>query len=232
MDEEWEQPELSRSELDLMAFRLIKPEWMEFERSLYASKWFDYRYMHPLEATFEYVRELGRVYRDVFAETRDRDAAEHVRVVSVRDFFEGGKDKRNKLIGCWRGRWAADAIGMPYGVYLTLAYRYTLRYWRQRYLPQPQQLYSERVLEQVVEEWEKRQASILYLGQHEEYQIDLYRETQPQNDHHEWLFRQAELRDNPAPFYARFTYGERILPESKLRARVDSDMFERIQSYA
>lgn len=211
---------------DALAFRHIKKEWLDQERNLFCSKWFDYRYLHFVEATELYAEDYVRVYREVYADHMDSRSSSHVSPIKEPLFCL----PKPKLSGLWRGRQVADAIGMPYGLFISRAMRQTLRYWRNRYMPQPQQLYAARVVEAVIDDWTERQNAVFLYSERPEYRNAAYVGSPPQNDHHEWLFAQAMKRGNPAAAFADLLKAE-LLPEAKLAARVDADLLERIRAY-
>jgi hypothetical protein len=220
---------LSWEDYDVLAWTRINKEWLELERGLMTSKWFDYRFLHPVQATLVYANAFHKAYRAAFASTIDHRAAEHIRLFDEATLFEPeSKAHKIRLAGLWRGRQVADAIGMPYEVYCTMALKETLRYWKQRYLPQPAQIYSERIVERVVEAWAERQKAILMFSRLPIYRNERYLGTQPQNDHHEWLFTQAQLRADPVSWVGEFVRQE-LIPAAKVRSRFESETIERIR---
>lgn len=221
------------------------------ELDLFKTKWFDYREMTPLEATKLYIEAYTGVFRRHFAINMDRSLAEKLTLLEpdeilrrVEQSLEPSdltgtirkqRDKRirkakSAFTGFWRGRRVADAIGIPYEVYVDLAMTARLNYWDQRHMPNPTQLYSEMVAEKVINKWEELQGSRLYLGALPAYLIQNYAEIRHQDDHHEWLFKQAGIRANPPFFLAQFINDD-LLPVEKVRARLDDDTFERVSRH-
>jgi hypothetical protein len=221
---------MSWEDYDILAFRHIKKEWLALELGLMTSKWFDYRFLHPVQATLVYANAFQKAYRDAFSRVIDRAAGEHIQIVNEAEFFE--KNKPVKVSGLWRGRQIADAIGMPYEIYTALAMKHALNYWKQRHLPQAQQLYSERIVERVVDEWAERQKAILLFSTLPIYRNERYLGTRPQNDHHEWLFAQAELRPHRNELVARFAFQEAILPIEKVESRYEAGVLDEIRAFA
>lgn len=207
----------------------VRPDWCELDRELFRVKWFDYRFLNPVQATYLYAHEFEKAYRYAYRRHKDATAADHIRVFKVEDIFQGS---RHILSGLWRGRQVADAMGMPYAVYLNLAFHWTLRWWQQRHLPRPAQLYCDRVIDRVPADWESHQASRLYVSMLPQYANERYEGTPDQNDHHEWLFAQAEKRPNPKPLLARFAIADRILPDSKIAARYGAAMLDELPKFA
>lgn len=233
-----EMPRESPVEDDILMFGEIRQDILGLEPGLYASKWFDYRHMTPIQATKTYIEHYGRIYREVYAEMLDRASAEHIRVITVDSVMNGllaedpktRKKSKKNLTGCWRGRQVADILGMPYDLYIQHAFAYRLRFWNQRYLPQPQHLYGEFDVEKIQERWQDEQAASLFVAQHPAYLIQNYVGAAHQDDHHEWLFRQAELRTDSAWHLARFVQDD-MLPIEKLDFRFAPEIVSQVRQH-
>lgn len=113
---------------------------------------------------------------------------------------------------------------MPYNIYINLVITKRLRNCRNRFLPRPIHLYRDIEVEYAQEKWEELQASRLFLAEHSVYNNKNYCNLSQQNDHHEWLFKQAELRSYPECFLARFVK-EGCLLETKVRSRIADNEF-------
>lgn len=223
---------LTGEEMDLLAYRHVQKKYLAFERMLTNTRWFDYRFLHPVEATKLYVEAYEREYRAAYAATYSTLNAPYIRVVGWSDMMADMEIKRMKELfaGFWRGRQHADVLGMPYDLYIRLAFKERLRFWKRRYMPNPTMLYSELIVERVGELWKERQSARLYVGDHQNYRLHRYIGSRAQNDHHEWLFAQAQLRSNPPYQLARFIQDE-LLPEEKVKIRLGQESFERVLAY-
>jgi len=209
---------------DLVAFKFIQNQkTLQFEADLFTHKWFDYRFMSPLQATRLYIQAFDGAFRSHYAQNLDVNAAKYVRTISVDSIFAGldapesstHKKAKSHFTACWHGRQMADLLGMPYEVYLDLAFEYRLRYWNRPYLPQPQHLYSDLVVDRVQQRWSELQEARLYTSDHPAYLIENFQALPAQNDYHEWLRKQAMLRSNPAELIGRFV-NEDALPLQKI----------------
>lgn len=224
---------------DVVAYQFIQnEETLKFETQLFSQKWFDYRHLTPLQATRLYIQAYDEVYRRHYAQNIDHTAAKYVRTVNIDDIFNGlaapesstHKKAKMQFTACWHGRQMADLLGMPYEIYLDLAFEYRLRYWNRNYLPQPQHLYSDLVVNRIEQRWPELQASRLYTSDHPAYMIENYNELPHQKDYHEWLFKQANLRSNPGEMLGRFVNEDRLSVE-KVKSRVEEGVFEIARSY-
>jgi hypothetical protein len=222
-------------------YKLSDGTWEDLVRSdteltLFTTKWFDYRQLTPLHATRLYIDAYGEIYRRHYRRNFDQRAAKHISVISVDKLWGDGDEpnfdakKRRAFNGCWRGRVLADALGIPYDVYIDLAFQMRLSYWNRATMPQPTHLYSEMVVEKVQERWEEMQKHHLYLAADPAYMVQNYVGARHQDDYHEWLFKQAALRSNPPQFLAQFINSDQ-LPLDKVEARFDETTLERVNRW-
>ncbi|MBA8881754.1 hypothetical protein [Phyllobacterium myrsinacearum] len=225
---------MSPLEDDILVWHIVGKPLLEHELELFASKWFDYRELTPLAATRRYIDVYGEIYKRHFAENLDSRAAQYVKPLTVEKVFDGlaqGLRKYKRwFIGFWRGRQVADALGMPYHLYIDLALKFRMRYWNQRHLPQPEHLFGELDVEKIQKRWEEMQSTRLYLSDEPAYIMQNYRGIGHQDDYHEWLMKQAGLRSNPPEFLARFVNDD-LLPLEKIENRYDDFMVERVNRY-
>jgi hypothetical protein len=121
-------------------------------------------------------------------------------------------------------------MGMPYKLYIRTIMTSRLKYWQQRHLPQPHQLYGRIDVERCMTKWEEMQAGSMYLAEHSAYMVQNYQGIAHQDDYHEWLFKQASLRQNPPVYLAQFINDD-LLPFDKVAARYDEDTLERIHRH-
>lgn len=199
---------------DELAYRLIRKDWRDLEAELFTTKWFDYRFMHPTEATYLYASCYEGAYRRAFRANFDAARADEVRVFKKSNVF---CDDRSVISGLWRGRQKADALGIPYDIFLSLAFKEVLRFWKQKHMPRPSHLYNDDLLARVIQGWEELQSARLIYATHDAYKLENARGLACQLEHVAWLKRQAFKRDNPTPILERFA-GEGIYALETLEA--------------
>jgi hypothetical protein len=254
--------ETGRDEAARIMNRWIKNDWVTVETALYRGKWFDYRFMNPVQATYLYAHEFVKAYKQAFSVNIDTATAQFVKPLDVERMFVEPEQKQDetekafrkrvashkmRTTGIWRGRMVADAMGMPYEVYLELAFHWTLRYWQQRHLPRPQQLYSDLVVERATIAWEERQQAEFYYSALPQYKNGLYHEASAmianndrlegtilhaQNQHHEWILTQCQDRVNGHELLAQMVFHDEVLPLEKVKAHLDDHGFEHFLSFA
>jgi len=211
-----------------LAYLHLRGDWQPFEVSLYRSKWFDYRFMHHIEASQLFASAYRDAYKHAFASNVDTGRSEYVRGFPGQDLFDP-KVPKTTLAGIMRARQHADAIGCPYDFYCHHAIKKATS-WRRDYLPRPTQLYSGQITEYVVEKWEEAQAARLYLPEDERYRNQAYVGAPAQNDCHEYLFKQAEIRADRVKWLNRFVRDQR-LPIAKVETRYGAEMRQAVEAY-
>lgn len=220
---------LSQGEYDELAFRFVRPAWLEREVPLFGLKWFDYRQLHPTQATYLYAHHLIEAYKGAYATNVDYTKAIYVVAFPNPDLF---KNEQKHITAIWRGRQCADAMGMPYDVYLKQAYQLGVRGWGSKNLPRPSQLYnSARIVEPMQAYWEERRQTTPLFAESDHYQNDRYIGTAAQNAHHDYLLEIAGRRIETRAFVlGTFIFDKMILPEVKAVAKFGADIVERARS--
>lgn len=219
---------------DVFVQSFVSSNLIDFDRDLFDTKWFDYRRMSSVQATWAYLKSYGQISKRIYARDIDRDRAEHIPFASrtklVADLEKGLSSAKSKLSGYWRGRQVADALGMPYDLYIEHAMTYRMRRWSRAYLPQPQHLYHEFDVEKVQEKWEEIKQTRLILPDDPAYLIQNFQDIPYQNDFHEWLFAQSKFRPNPASFLADLVERD-LMSLDKMNLRLTEYERERVDSY-
>ena len=218
---------------DYYALSSIASEILAHEKYLFTCKWFDYRFMTPFEATMTYVDAFAAVSRRIYKRELDRGRADHIRIPSSmhyqRLFVANAMTQKDKarFTGYWRARQVADALCMPYDLFIDEAITARMRRWQRTYLPHPQQLYSEFVVEKVQARWEEMQRARNHFPEHHAFMVQNYRGAPAQNDVHEYLFGQAESGGNRIKQICTFVQRD-LLPLEKVKARLTPSDFERV----
>lgn len=125
---------------------LIPRDLLVKERSIYASKWIDYAYIDPVEATKQFETSYVAAFK-YYTRIHIDHRIEHRRGLFGNNRYfrlgSGAKD-RQALIGLWKLRQLADELGiMPYDHFCMHALGRWIEAGPQR-LPQPNQLYGSR----------------------------------------------------------------------------------------
>lgn len=104
----------------------------------------------------------------------------------------------------------ADAHGIPYDRYLSLAFEYAFdAKWE--YLPQPSMLYADRMVAWVVERWDAEKRELLRLACDPLYDAASYQGHPFQTDYQSWAMRLISARPIPSLPLAQYLVRERRL---------------------
>lgn len=221
--------DVSRWDADLLAHKFIRKEWLAIEVPLAHGKWFDYRFMNPVAATYLFAHEYKKVYRDAYRRNIDTLVGDYIKPLPD-DLFRPKRETphtRAVIAWIWRARQVADAMGMPYDIYLQRAYHWLTRYWRRGHLPQPSHLYTDLVTDRTAIDWDEYQRAHLYyskLPAFKSAEFDV--RVKAQTDHHAWLFSQASLRGNSSEIFAHLI-GEELLLAQDVRSRLGPEVYQR-----
>lgn len=222
-------PDLSIEDIFSM---IISNKFLEYDRDLYSSKWWDYRFMSPCEATMLYIDAFGQAGKVIYARELDCERAEHVRYASserIRQGLLSNDDKSRKSFAAfWRGRQVADAIGMPYDVYCHEAIGSRMRAWQRTYLPSANHIYRDRDVEFVAGRWEQMQASKIYYADHHAYLAQNHIGTGIQLAYCEYLVARAQKSTDPAAVLASMVDSDR-LPLEYLIQHLPSETLDQVR---
>lgn len=103
-----------------MTIATIDRSLLDAEAGLMRRKWFDYRAMHPLEATYLMVHHYNRAYGDFIGEALDY-TRRFTKVIKGTDFMGHLEVK-----SFWRLRQKIDELGMRYEFFLRAAMNYLI----------------------------------------------------------------------------------------------------------
>lgn len=144
--------DLTTAELDEVVMEVIQRPLLLRESDLMATKWFDYRILHPWQATALFLEAYRSEHGWIMRKRED---------VNSHWFHKGIKaislcrTTPTQMTGLWKARQAADSIGVPYDFYCSALLDWAeKRNWT--HLPRVSQLYSPDHIQVVKDAWEDR----------------------------------------------------------------------------
>lgn len=211
-----------------------------YDVQLFATKWWDYKFITSAEATFLYVDAFGRQARRIYSRDIDSTRAQYIKVITgdalKERLLKDETQAKRAFSSFWRGRQVADALGMPYDDYIWTALDMRMKYWNgvkvvdakgrtRTKTPTPNQLYSEMIVEKVVERWNELQDARIYYSDHSAYLPCNYVGTDFQRGYYAYLVTRAEkstmtnviLGGMIANGQISREYLIEVLPESRLK---------------
>lgn len=178
---------------DLLALRVIPPALLSGEAELFETKWFDYRRLHPTQATFLFMHGYRAAYRRVMARREDYRQVHLLRGMKVGNPFD---PDRKETPAFWKARRLADAAGIPYEQFCYSALDYGERScWEN--LPRPGQFEKPEIVDKIVADWEEVSAAYIRLPDDPIYLAKHFVGSAIQVSCHDWIMLQISKRAAP-----------------------------------
>lgn len=198
---------LTHDDYEMLALARIPEPLRREEPALFKTKWFDYRHLHPVSATYMYAARYVEAVRDIYAQTRDRDEAATIQPFEVEDIFYS-----RELTSVWRARQALDRLGIRYEFALRFAMtRFANRGWS--YFPRPNQLYTEELMLDTRDAWNLACSHTLQIAKHPRFTAPYYTGHPDQIAYQEWLVEQVRKREHPHRALSRLLSEKVIIPD-------------------
>lgn len=214
--------ELTDEECDAIGLKNIKPKYIKKEAMLYSKKWFDYRRMHPVKATYLF----AHYYTQAFNKMMKKRNGEHD---AYRKGFSGGDPMRAKAgqnTGFYRARQYADLLGIPYDFYCAFAMEWhSSRLWTR--LPKSYHLYSRDFLKAVKTAWDEVLTETIVVPESDFYMADGYYEHKDQVEFQHWLLKLIKTRKVPEMALATYMFLNEYLIEGLVREYFDDSIIQK-----
>jgi hypothetical protein len=130
------------------------------------------------------------------------------------------------LTGLWKAMLTADSLGMPYDTFTQLAFGLAIDNLWER-LPQPRQLYSEKLAAMTVMAWDDLRKDRLMFAKHPLYLVDNYVGAPVQDAYRDWLIGELKEMDNLVNPLAEVVYRRPQLPEAVAQANFPAHVLNR-----
>lgn len=162
------------------------------EARLYRTKWFDYRQLSEIKATYLFAEYYRRAYRRLMCRKIGIERGQYSKGFRGDDIF---KLKKVEYTGFWKARRMADSLGIPYDFYCNAAMTWSLEsLWVRP--PRPTQLYSEKILTHITEKWDSEVSAAIWQPLSDFYQLDNYVKHPDQDAFQNWLCDRIETKPN------------------------------------
>jgi len=235
----------TRIESNWLCVTSVSRKELGLERQLHQSKWFDYRFISPMEATSQFRDEYIKMHQRYYAHNISTEGSEKRIGVRVGPAFQ----TRTELTSFWRARQKADLYGFPYNVFIELAFETLTRGGWTR-LPHINQLYAERNFRRICTAaaayWEELQQARLdkSFSHLPEYRLESYHEFSAQKAHRAWVLESLKKRGAHAigrayflhrvisPELALAEFGEKLFSRARERLTEEEEVPEPIEACA
>lgn len=203
---------MSTEEYDYLAWSTINPKLFKFEVELFGKKWFDYRNMHPTDATYLFSSSYSNAYRMISAVRYDVQRAPFMKGLSGKTGDVFTEQKQRNVLGLWKARQAADRYCIPYDFYCNSAMRIAEEMsWV--HMPRPCQLYGDKILPKIVERWNNELSARVVVAEHDIYKAINYISLIDQNAYYDYLFSIVDMREHKQYLLSDLVYGRKVILE-------------------
>ena len=194
------------------------------EMDLYTTKWFDYRFISPTEATDMFKSEYSKAYKIAWRTYEDRNEAElKSGLLEFPRFHKPSrKDTTNlkrEYTSLWRARQGADALGVPYDFLIRETIDALMASGHCHTMPRPNQiagaLTREAIRNRVKQQWTDWAAFNFssMISRLPQYMNHAYRGLHAQDAHRVWVLER--LGDDHPRNVGRACYIFQTLPEDR-----------------
>lgn len=248
MTDEYFGNNFTHEQYDGLRIKYVDQKLSGIDPSLFDTKWWDYRSLHPMHATYLFADCYQRAVRaglarrvDMFiaysasAFGRQRAISDKTgkplkRTIANIDFTDGSK---TLITGLWRARQMADKYGIPYYTYTRSAVMYAEdMLWT--YVPKPHQMYAntkrmdingepiETMMESVLKRWEARKRSGVVLSSDKQFQVDSFQSEPNQIKYLQYVFEQIRRSRIPHVVAAELAFEKGVIKPEWLKRESES----------
>jgi hypothetical protein len=186
--------ELDFESCEIITLQCIDARLLRAEPALYERKWFDYRQLHPVQATYLMVHFYNRAYGDFLGVAVDRKRR-FTAAIKGRDFMLA-RDRRS----FWRLRQKIDELGIRYDFFLRHAMNWLLANgWSKgcKQAPRPQHLLGDELIIDVANAWARECRASIQFCESPRFAADAWVGAPDQIAYERWLVDQISRRAHP-----------------------------------
>lgn len=208
-----------------LALQIVDRSVLDEERALRDSRYIDYRYLTPWQATERFADEYDRLARNYLKGLGINLARQSSPALA---FLPD-----RTISGMWRARQVADALGMPYGTFIKSGMEYMLQESGAKRLPRPNQLWGSEQLQRAMELWadhnERFAVKMLGVDADDRFFVENFRDEDPVRiavaDAVEQRVRDAGKSGMQRALYLR-NFLHRNITEAEARARFGDSLVD------
>lgn len=222
--------DISDERCETLRIQHFSPKQCSLEPRLYQLKWWDYRSLHPVQATFLFADCYKKAAIWSLSRRVDVEEAQSFRICGGKKFGEDSflSLPKQQRTGMWVARQTADRFGIPYDFWCTKAMIYCEKnLWR--FIPKPTQMYGSTVKEEhehfkmpmvdyIRLAWHEKKSNEFLCANSDFYKADNYSGHQYQKDHLLFLKRQLVRLNNRAMVVFELINERRVITEGMARS--------------
>ncbi len=233
---------MSLEDYEILTIKHIAATELKKETELMRKKWFDYRRLHPMQATYYLVECYKLGYKEFIRRNYDADYAEGIKKIfrvpaiskkdgkplektkmSVEDFLLSREKK-----AFWQMRQMIDEFGMPYDFFIAQAIKwYSTEVFRQKCImpPRPGQIMkNEEFLASAVLAWEEECENRIQYAKDPIYKTEFFSGRDFQIDYENFLITQINKRRHKRFALSAAIYEYRTLRIERALLEFDEDL--------
>ena len=241
--------ELSQLDCERLALERISGKLLQREASLFATKWFDYRGMHPTKATYLFVALFDKAFVRQIQRRIDHEIVnwhsfkgEDFLNLTVEVRIRDEKKRKEKIerevrartrtyTAFWKARQTADALGVPYDFYANKVMQWAdMNIWQR--VPGPNHAYSPEVVEFIKSAWEGACNDAIPKPLSGRFFAETFEGAPDQIEFQEWLCERIKRRPNVPVALASNLYLEKRLVREIAEDHFDPSDLARADSFA
>ena len=224
--------DLPRMRHNFVAVRALPPETAELERKLQNTKWFDYRFISPLEATEKFVQAYSSAYEYYYGVMFSSSRAGGKTGIRQRSW----KSSSREFNSAWKARQFADELGVPYDQFAFPVMELSNRQGWQN-VPRPNQIYGQKmrpaVTAYVGERWlEYTKSARLMFSELPQYKTENFVGLPAQIHHQNWVVAQLKTHHGDHVKMAALCFEYQVLPVDRAIVEFGLEQFVRAKKYA
>lgn len=197
----------------------MRPEDWRVERDLSMTKWFDYRFLTPIEATLQFVEDYRFVFRAKWKSNFDAATADLKRGTIENGLFAD----RREFSTFWNARVCADALGMRYPFFINTTMEVALRRGKWKRVPRPGQLWNKPDCIAAAEaKWEEELAGRQAVSALAHYRPENFLGLPHQLDHQQHALQVAKKRSNFLGALGNYIDIDRIVSAAQAETAYDT----------
>jgi hypothetical protein len=193
----------------LAALKTSKAQAMR-ERDLNNTKWFDYRFISPMEATEIFASAYQEQFKYEYARCIDTEASAGKTGTRNRKWNSNSRE----FASFWNARQFADEIGLPYWFFNHYAMALLMR-WGWKHIPRANQLYGPSVRDAITKElratWLEWTEARFVVSKLKHYLPENFRGSPEQLAHRDWVVSQIRRRHASPESIGRACFIDRVL---------------------
>lgn len=182
---------LTKEDCEVFSIAFVDRKLLKKEPELYGTKWFDYRELHPVMATYLFAHHYNKAFGE-FMRVNKNHKLRYMAAFKGKDVIKAKEAK-----SFWRLRQIADAHGVRYDFFMNEVMRWCAnRGWRQP--PRPAHVSSnEEMLADILIKWEGVSNEIIQWAMSERYRASNYVGAADQRAYEDVLCRQIKSKRFP-----------------------------------